>query len=367
MGVAALILQMTSGGGITGGGGIGTMDSGGGGGDIPPLCNPPGFTASISRYPASFDPYRSQVTGISVDFSSYLGQTGRIWMENAKGDTLSILYEAVITTSPVQVAWDGKDSGGALRREGIYLIKAGVWDTGQSQWVQVGQCDTVIYRPKWGVTQYRPYKYTNPNTGDTLTSGDDWVIGGMANPGDQINVTFDSSPVALNYSDAAGLFRSNPAPYSVGPHTVSVTITPFGTNTPYSSSQTVYLNRVVVTNACAWANGACVRSEPYFYPSQGETFRVWFSLDGSESDVRLGVTKKYTDINQITGPHPEAAILSLGALPGGVHTAEWDGRDDQGSYVPPDNYVVEVLTIPDLSQATYSPTMLFTRVNVEVR
>jgi flagellar hook assembly protein FlgD len=334
---------------------------------MPPLCNPPESTAPISRYPASFDPYHNQVTTISVDFSSYLGQTGKVWMENAKGDSLVTLFEATLSGSPVQVSWDGKDSGGLTRRQGIYLIKAAIWDEGLSQWTQVGQCDTVIYRPKWGVTQYKPYKYTIPATDDTPVSGDDWVIAGMANPGDTIAVAFDDNPVSLAYLDPNGLFRSSPVSYSPGTHSVAVSITPYGTQDPYLTTQSVYLNRIVVTAACAWINGACVRSDRYFYPSQGETFKVWFILDASEPDARLGVSKKYTHISQIPTDHPHETLIGLGALGNGSHTAQWDGRDDQGNIVAPDNYVVEVLTFPDPSQATYSPTMLFTRINVEVR
>jgi len=203
-------------------------------------------------------------------------------------------------------------------------------------------------------------------TGEIPVSGDEFVVAGIVNPGDNINLFWDGSPLSISQLTVDGVFRSIVPTYSSGTHDIQMRITPSGTQNTYTLSQSIRLNRIVIFGAYAvGSNGQKVRDERYFYPAQGERAHLDFNLEASEEIIGAVVFK--LPIDMTVEPMP-LRVDELGPKLAGQHFWEWNGKDDYGNLVAPSKYRLEIIILPDgTSTGAYAPSVLFVRIDFEVK
>ncbi len=102
----------------------------------------------------------------------------------------------------------------------------------------------------------------------------------------------------------------------------------------------------------------------YFIPAEGETVRLDFSLDADEDDVRVYVVYDPDD-NETAGT--AVRVVNLGPLSGGVHSYEWDGRDDGGVIVQQGMYSFMVVAPTDPDSEVFVPASIFASRRIEVQ
>jgi flagellar hook assembly protein FlgD len=261
------------------------------------------------------------------------------WMLNARNSSGAVVRSWSGTGNCIYLAWDGKDSGNAVQPDGDYLVEAINNNTAQ----QISSATTTIDTVAPAVALTAPAN--NQIFSNVRANGvRDVTVTGSASDGhastwslvqsgnSQPTVTMASGTGALNGS---ATWHTDTIPN--GTYTLTLTATDLGAN-----STSVTLSETV-------ANFALSQSAFQFDRSLAES--VAYS-----SVVPFTITEIVTLKN---GAGNVVRTLWSGSRAAGAYTDVWDGKNDQGAYVPDGPYRVVATATEGTNSMTWDESALY--------